>query len=324
MTYTAPVVTATAQLLALDRQPLPAGYGFALFNREGRVLYHSDRRLSLRENFFDELSNGARARALMYAAGSGHMSGRYRERPHAFFFQPLALLNEGDGGPGPFYLAAFRDTSIERALIARIFVAGVGGPMMLLLAMYAAALWAISVFRVASTTAPASGCGRTADSTTSTGGRPRRTGAPARRHRGDGLHRPRGHPGGRAALAAAIGIAAYAYRQTSCDEARKLSAGVCHTCALLLLLVCMIVAPTTALFRLVMNHELGRLIWTERASIRDQEADAVRAPRSTRQRTLRELQKPGAGGRPSGLVHVRACTLRRDRIARDEPEVRGQ
>ena len=79
----------TANLLSLDAPPLPAGYGFVLVNREGRVLYHSDRRLSLRENFFDELSQGARVRAMTYSGLEGPLTSRYRERPHQLYLHPL-------------------------------------------------------------------------------------------------------------------------------------------------------------------------------------------------------------------------------------------
>jgi len=129
------VIATTAQLLSLDRQPLPAGYGFALVNREGRVLYHSDGRLSLRENLFDELSEGARVRAMMYAGRPGLLDTRYRERPHRYVFEPIGLsrAGAGSGGADAFYLAVFRDTSIEQALVGHVFVVGLLGPMALLL-----------------------------------------------------------------------------------------------------------------------------------------------------------------------------------------------
>ena len=76
------VAVATVNLLSIDEIPLPAGYGFAIVNREGRVLYHSDKRLSLRENFFAELSDGSRVKATMYAGGTYDGNSRYRERPH--------------------------------------------------------------------------------------------------------------------------------------------------------------------------------------------------------------------------------------------------
>ena len=93
------VVAASARLLSLSTPALPAGYGFALINREGRVLYHSDGRLSLRENLFEELSDGARARAMVYATHEDAITSSYRERPHEFFFRPVSLRLAADGSP---------------------------------------------------------------------------------------------------------------------------------------------------------------------------------------------------------------------------------
>ena len=116
-----PVVAATAQLMALDRQPLPAGYGFALVSREGRVLYHSDRRLSLRESFFEELSNGARARALMYAGGIRPHRGPLPRTSPRVLLAPGASLR-GYGGPGPSTWRCFatrRSARPDRAHLRR-------------------------------------------------------------------------------------------------------------------------------------------------------------------------------------------------------------
>jgi hypothetical protein len=136
-----PVVAATAQLLSLDRQPLPAGYGFAVINREGRVLYHSDGRLSLRENLYEELSDAARVRAMTYAGDHGGFDIRYRERPHRFYLHPIALSRAADHDESApavgsesnagFYLAVFRDTSVEQALLGHVFVVALAGPMAL-------------------------------------------------------------------------------------------------------------------------------------------------------------------------------------------------
>ena len=76
------VVSVTARLFSLSTPALPAGYGFAVINRAGRVLYHSDSRLSLREHLFDELSAGGRARALVYAGQTRAITSAYRESPH--------------------------------------------------------------------------------------------------------------------------------------------------------------------------------------------------------------------------------------------------
>ena len=106
-------------------------------------------------------------------------------------------------------------------------------------------------------------------------------------------------------------------------ERRKLSAGVCHTCALLLLLVCMIVAPTTALFRLVMHHELGRLIGPSAPGLRTRRPNGARRRGRRGQRTLRELQKrERAAARQASFTCVPA-PFDATGFARDEPEVLG-
>jgi hypothetical protein len=144
------VVVATARLLSLDRPPLPDGWGLAVITREGRVLYHSDRRLSLRENFFDQLSQGAAARGLVYGGQSDLIASRYRETPHRIYFHRLGIHRPAtsswaaDLAPDVtgLYLAAFRDVSIEQAVISRAFLVGLLGPFLWLVAVIVAGIWA--------------------------------------------------------------------------------------------------------------------------------------------------------------------------------------
>jgi hypothetical protein len=271
-------VMASAQLLSLDRQPLPAGYGFVVVNREGRVLYHSDRRLSLRENFFDELSQAGRARAVIYAGASDAIESRYRERPHAFYFHPIRLNRAGEEEGAGLYIIGFRETSAERALVAHVFVTGLAGPMLLLLVIYAAGLGGIalvsryggrhwsswlwphggltSTYRWQTITFFVLLLGSIALYFTS-------------RHIEVFLVAP--------VLAAAAGSAICVFGNHASGPRRRLSAPVWHTAALVLVLGCMIVAPSTALFRLALSQEFAKLILTERQWIHGQKADAVRA-----------------------------------------------
>ena len=137
------VAVATARLLSVDRVALPAEYGFVVINRDGRVLYHSDGRLSLRENFFDELSQGPVARSVVYGGNDAPLSTRYREMPHRVYFHRLGLrphgAHESKSDPAldtaSLYLATFRDVSTERAVISRTFVLSLLGPFPFLLAM---------------------------------------------------------------------------------------------------------------------------------------------------------------------------------------------
>src|SRR5260370_25214772 len=58
----------TAQPLSLIDPILPLGYGFALFDETGLVLFHADKTKNIRENFLQErVCNNQ-----LYAAAFGH------------------------------------------------------------------------------------------------------------------------------------------------------------------------------------------------------------------------------------------------------------
>jgi hypothetical protein len=270
------VVSVTAQLLSLDRQPLPAGYGFALINREGRVLYHSDGRLSLRENLFEELAEGGRARAMIYAGAGGGFDTRYRERPHRFHFQPIGLVRHGS--PPGFYLAVFRDTSVGQALASHVFVVGLVAPMVLLVGLGTVLLmllWHAARHQRHSWLGwlwP---------------------------HRGlDRMYKSQG-AAFLALLVVATGLylsiesitlflitpllafglggaiyAALGFRQV---ERLSLCTPIWQRSSVFLGLVCMVVVPTAALFRVALGHEFAKLIVTEQQWIAAQREDLPRA-----------------------------------------------
>ena len=272
------VAAATVQLLSLDRQPLPAGYGFALVNREGRVLYHADRRLSLRENLFDELSQGYRARALMFSGHAGMLTSRYRERPHEFYFHPVAMNRAGEPAHAGFYLVAFRDTSAERTMVGHAFASGLAAPMMLLLCVYGASLFGITRL------------GRSAGRCWSAWLWPH--GGLQRVYKVQTLALIAVLLGAIAAylrfatvaafllcgLAAAVcGIGVYACVAPRDETRLRLEAPVWHTSAVLLALTCIVVVPTAALFQLSLAHAFANLIAAERASVAAQAVDVISA-----------------------------------------------
>jgi hypothetical protein len=141
------VTVATGWLLSVDHVALPTGYGFALINREGRVLYHSDARLSLRENLFAQLGDGDQARAIVRAGKPLGLSTQYRGGRHRMQFEPLPwLLSSGLSGTelsqtsAGLWLVAFRDVSMGRAVIARAFIVTLLSAMAVLLVGIAVAL----------------------------------------------------------------------------------------------------------------------------------------------------------------------------------------
>jgi hypothetical protein len=283
------VVAATAQLLSLDRQPLPAGYGFALINREGRVLYHSDERLSLRENLFDELSDGDSARAMTYALDRGGIDTRYRERLHRVHLHPIDITLASDAGeaapeagaPGSsagFYLAVFRDRTVEQALVGHVFVVGLIAPMTLVLLLCAGGLVILAaagrrcghcwsawlwpheglnhIYRRQALTLMALLAFSVVMAAVYGSAVPLLLVSPL-------------------ALAAACGI--YCAFASRAGERRKLAVNRWQTLSVMLTLVSLVVVPTIAFFHVTLNRELAKLIVTEREWMREQEADWRRA-----------------------------------------------
>lgn len=272
------VVNATARLFSLNTPALPAGYGFALINREGRVLYHSDRRLSLRENLFEELTAGKRARALVYAGYEDDVTSAYRERPHELHFRPVSLRLASDRrAAAGLYLVTFRDISLERALVARVFLISMFGPMISLLLFIGLALIAVAMV-------PA-------------GRRDRREhwSAWLWPHGGIVLVYQEmsivlaillavsliawavGAPDGLfvavPVLAMTATIVIYAIRTHQKPQRSQLPSQFWHSSAYMLLMVCAILIPASALFRAAMGHEFGKLIATEQQWITAQKTD---------------------------------------------------
>ncbi|HEX4999065.1 MAG TPA: cache domain-containing protein [Terriglobia bacterium] len=288
------VVAAVVRLLSLDQTPLPAGYGFAVFNREGRVLYHSDTKLSLRENFFSQTSIGPTLKSLVFtthsrnagngaAASEGYapvtddapapepISGRYHERPHRFVMLPLGLQSDSPG-VNVLYLAVFRDQSVERALVAHTFATSLSVTMLaLLILLLAGAL----VTR--------------AD-------RERKLGAWLWPHGGlTRLHQLLGaafllallagmlliHGTGESGLvliipiiAAAAGITICASRPWLKRPHAPLGRGHWQAAEVVLLALCVVIVPAATLFRLTLRYEFGKAVATERRWMAEQWADA--------------------------------------------------
>ncbi len=92
---------------------LPAGYGFAVVNYRGQVLFHSNSSRNLAENLFAE-TDSSRLQSKVEMRASGHLGARYNGTPHRFFVLPLRDLN--------WTLVTFRDQSTIDALDTEIAV----------------------------------------------------------------------------------------------------------------------------------------------------------------------------------------------------------
>jgi hypothetical protein len=120
------VAVLTTTLASLGPKALPADYGFMMIDRSGRVLYHSDPRLALRENLFEEVSNPERLRALVMAEWAARITTSYRGVPHELYIRPLRELVTKQPGiiesaPEPkrsngWFIVSFRDLRLSQTV----------------------------------------------------------------------------------------------------------------------------------------------------------------------------------------------------------------
>lgn len=75
---------------------IPPGMGFAVIGQDGRVLFHSDSRRNLRENFFEETDNNIRLRQAVLARIDDQFDGRYWGKDRHFGVSPMPFINRPD------------------------------------------------------------------------------------------------------------------------------------------------------------------------------------------------------------------------------------
>jgi hypothetical protein len=104
---------AMTSLVSLDRPLLPKGVSFAVVDRSGKVLFHSDRNRRLRENFFKECENDAELRSALQSGSSEGIAldARYLGRPNRLYVVPLTLPGLGKGDPR-WRLVVLQDAAI--------------------------------------------------------------------------------------------------------------------------------------------------------------------------------------------------------------------
>lgn len=133
------VASATIPLLSLIEPVLPTGYGFALINDDGEVLFHTDSRRNLRENLFDKVEESAPLREAAQAHRALQLTTRYRGEPHQFYSTPLQ--------ESPWTLVVFSNLTPIRVLQGQAMTYGIGlylGGLLLLLLLVLVPCMAIS------------------------------------------------------------------------------------------------------------------------------------------------------------------------------------
>ena len=91
----------------LQSVAIPKGTGFAVIEDEGgKVLFHSDDRRSLWENFFEETDDNPRLKTHIFSRTPGTFEGTYWGKGHAFYSTPLPNV--------PWSLVVFRNKDLFR------------------------------------------------------------------------------------------------------------------------------------------------------------------------------------------------------------------
>lgn len=92
-----PIVAALEVKMPSVMDPvIPPGFGFAIIDHSGLVLFHADSRRNLRENLFEETDQNARLRAAVFAQTPDRFDGKYWGKDRRFFVTPLPDVRRHD------------------------------------------------------------------------------------------------------------------------------------------------------------------------------------------------------------------------------------
>jgi len=94
---------------------LPPGAGFAVFDPDGRVLFHSSPERDLHEDFFEEIHPPDQVRAGITMRAGQSLSTYYRGREYQFQIQPVTGL-----AGVPWNIAVFRELEPRQAMIGLV------------------------------------------------------------------------------------------------------------------------------------------------------------------------------------------------------------
>jgi hypothetical protein len=96
-----PIVAALeVRLPSVTEVGVPPGVGFAVIDQQGKVLFHSDARRNLRENFFEETDRDGRLQPAVFARATTQFDGRYWGKDRHFHITPLFLAQTVEPGSG--------------------------------------------------------------------------------------------------------------------------------------------------------------------------------------------------------------------------------
>jgi hypothetical protein len=130
-----PIVAALELMMPSVMNPVvQPGFGFAIVNDHGKVLFHSDPKRNLREDFFAETDQNEEVRAHVLTSTSHFSTGQYWGKDRRFYTMPLT-------GTDGWSLIVYRDSAILDDLELRALFAG-----LLLFLFYSALILGVGLF----------------------------------------------------------------------------------------------------------------------------------------------------------------------------------
>ncbi|MEO1053817.1 MAG: hypothetical protein AAFX87_24480 [Bacteroidota bacterium] len=107
-----PVIAMATRLNSIMAPVLPAGYGFAIIRSDGEVMFHSNAKKNLRENFIDETDRDPIIRSSTYSRTAAYTSFKYLNANHRGYVRPVNEL--------PIFLITFYNKGYRNSRISEI------------------------------------------------------------------------------------------------------------------------------------------------------------------------------------------------------------
>jgi len=107
-----PVIALTSRLYSVIDPIIPKDYSFCIFDKTGKVWFHSDKNLNLKENFITECNDNHYLRAAMYRNISKVINVNYYNNPQRAYIRPMEPL--------PLYLVVLYNEKADKSFQAQI------------------------------------------------------------------------------------------------------------------------------------------------------------------------------------------------------------
>ena len=107
-----PVVAVSARFYSIIDPILPKNFAFCIIDKSGKVWFHSNENLNLKENFIDECDKNSYLSAALYRDISKAINVEYYNDPHRIYIRPIDNL--------PLYLVTMYDKSEEKSFQSQV------------------------------------------------------------------------------------------------------------------------------------------------------------------------------------------------------------